>query len=155
MVKRGDGLRRVRLSEWAREQGISRITAYRMLRRNILPVPTERSPTGRWYVLMPYETAGNTALYARCAPGVNQIKVINQQVDNLTRWAAKHNRHVHTIVREIADPLVSPLPRLERLLSDKGIAEIVVESPRIIGASQFGLLLAALAPQGRLILTIH
>ena len=67
-----DGLRRVRLSEWARQEGIARITAYRMLQRGILPVPSERSPTGRWYVLLPAKPTGRIALYTRATPGPHQ-----------------------------------------------------------------------------------
>lgn len=149
------GVRRVRLAEWARMQGVSRITAYRMLRSGILPVASERSPTGRWYVLLPPERAGNTALYARAAPGPSHVHTINKQLANLSEWAAQHNRTVFTIVREVADPLVSPLHRLEKLLADSQIVEIIVETPGIVGTCQFGLLLAALAPQGRSITAIR
>ena len=154
-VQPGDEMKRVRLSEWARMQGISRITAYRMLRRGILSVPSERSPTGRWYVLLPPARSGNTAIYARSAPGPHHVQVINDQIAVMSAWAAEHNRIVFTIVREVADPLVVPLPKLERLLADSKITEIIVESPRIIGSRQIALLLAALAPQGRSIISVR
>ena len=57
-------LERIRLTEWARREGIARITAYRMLRRGILPVVSERSPTGRWYVYVRVES-GRTHCHLR------------------------------------------------------------------------------------------
>ena len=150
-----EGLQRVRLSEWARQQGISRLTAYRMLKRGILPVPSERSPTGRWYVLVPLRQIGRTAIYARAAPSPRQIDIINNQIAALSEWTAIRHRSVFTVVREIADPFISPMPRLERLLADRQITEIVVDNPAIIGINRFQLLVAALAPQGRIVTAVH
>ncbi len=151
-----DGVRRVRLSEWAREQGIARITAYRMLKRGLLPVPSDRSPTGRWYVLLPSTRSGRTAFYTRAMPGKSQIAVINRQVAALSRWAAAHERPVHTVVREIADPFTGgALPRLEKLLFDSHVTSIVIHSPAVVGDFAFRLLSAALAPQGRMISALH
>ena len=150
-----DGLQRVRLSEWARDQGISRITAYRMLKRGILPVPSERSPTGRWYVLLPPKRSGRTAIYARATPGPNQIESINSQLTELTEWAASHRRTVFTVVREVADPFLDSLPRLRALLADPQITEIAVHDPAVVGVFHFQLLVAALAPQGRTLTVVR
>lgn len=145
----GGGVRRIRLSEWARLQGISRITAYRMLQRGILPVPSERSPTGRWYVLL---AEGKSAIYARAKPGPHQVDEINNQVSALAQWAAYREVRVFTIVREIADPPEQPMPRLERLLQDQQITQILIESPDVVGACQYRLIMSALYPHGRTIL---
>ena len=146
----GDGsLRRVRLSEWAAEQGIARITAYRMLRRGILPVPSERSPTGRWYVLVPAVRTERMAFYTRAAQGPDQAHVLNGQIAALSEWAAFQQREVYIVVKEIGAPLTGRLPKLAGLLADPHISEIVVESPDVVGDAAFQLLIAALAPQGR------
>ncbi len=146
-----DGPRRVRLSEWAHREGIARITAYRMLQRGILPVPTEQSPTGRWYVLLPPERLGKTVIYTRATPGPGQIESINRQVAALSEWAADRHRTVFTVVREIADPARHRLSRLERLLADPEITEILIDNPAVVGSGRLSLLTAALAPQGRAI----
>ena len=150
-----DELERVRLSEWARNQGIARLTAYRMLRRGILPVPYERSPTGRWYVLLPRKRHGRTAIYTRAEPGLHRVAEINRQVAALTEWAATHGRRIYTVEREIADPLHDPMPRLGRLLADGQITEIAIHDPGVVGLSHFHLLVAALGSQGRIITAMH
>ena len=147
-------LRRVRLSEWARMQGISRLTAYRMLKRGILPVPSERSPTGRWYVLL-HRANMRTAIYTRATQGPHQIEIINSQVASLSEWATTCQRTVFTVAREIADPATDPMPRLERLLADRQITEIVIDTPSIIGICQLQLLKASLASQGRTITAVN
>ena len=147
-------MQRIRLSEWARRQGISHITAYRMLRRRMLPVPCERSPTGRWYVLLPPKRLERAAIYTRAAPGPRQVDEINEQIVRLSEWASTRFRSIFTIVREIADPYASPMPRLQRLLADRQITNILIQHPGIIGLHNYDLLVAALAPDGRTILAL-
>lgn len=142
----GDGVRRIRLSEWARRQGISRLTAYRMLQAGTLPVPSDRTPTGRWFVLVAEES--RVAVYARACQGPDDAEQLNLQIAALTRWASYRNMPVYTVMREIADA-TGPLPMLNRLLSDKFITQILVESPVVVGPQSYELLNAALAPHGR------
>lgn len=148
------GMRKIRLSAWARNQGISRLTAYRMLKRGILPVPTERSPTGRWYILLPANKAGKIVIYSRADPKSQQIEIINRQVASLAEWASLSGRSVFTVVKEMADPRTGPMPRLEKLLADLQVTEILIEHPSVLGICQYQLLVAALAPQGRRITAI-
>ena len=152
---RPPGMHRMRLSEWARAEGIARITAYRMLRRGILPVPTEQSPTGRWYVLVPdRKRSGRVVFYARASPGTDAAYRLNEQIFVLVEWANANRERIYATVSEIADPYVSPLPKLARLLADQRVGEIVVESPAVVGESKYHLLAAALAPQRRSIVTV-
>lgn len=155
MAGRADGMERMRLSEWARNEGISRITAYRMLQRGILPVPCEKSQTGRWYVLVPTQRFGRSAFYVRATPSRYQVEIINNQVAELSEWATAANRTVFTIVHEIANPLTDDMPQLVRLLSDMQITEIVIHNPDVVGVGRLPLLTAALAPQGRTIRVLH
>lgn len=145
------GLRRIRLSQWAQEEGISRITAYRMIQKGILPVPAERSPTGRWYVLIQDSRTERTALYTRATRSPDQALAINNQIAALSEWAASRRRNVHVVVREIATPFVDRMPKLAELLADEHITEIVVDNPAVLGEAQYHLLVAALASQGRTI----
>jgi len=145
----------MRLSEWARGEGISRITAYRMLQRGILPVLSEQSPTGRWYVLVPKQRLGRVAIYARASRSRYQVDSINRQVAALSDWATQANRSIFTVVKEVANPLMDRLPNFERLLADMQITEIVIHNPDIIGFGQLPLLNAALAPQSRLVRAVH
>ena len=149
------GANRLRLSEWARREGISRITAYRMLKRGILPVPAERSPTGRWYVQVPGSRFGRSVIYARTCGGRSQADMLNNQIALLSEWAASHNRSIFTVVKEIANPLTDPLPRLARLLSDIQLTEILIQHPDVVGIGRYQLLVAALAPQQRVLRAVH
>lgn len=146
---RHDPLVRIRLTEWARREGIARITAYRMLRRGILPVVSERSPTGRWYVYVPSNRVGRTVVYVRAAPGPAQVASLNRQVESLSKWAGNKNRSNFAVVREIANPYTDNLPKFEALVADPYVTEIVIDHPWVVGEFQFRLLVAALASQGR------
>ena len=155
-TERRPGMQRIRLSEWARSEGIARITAYRMLQRGILPVPTERSPTGRWYVLIPeQQRSGRVVLYARASPGADAAHHLNEQLFALMEWTNANRQRIYATITEMADPHVSTLPKLARLVSDQRISEIVIESPTVVGESKFNLLTAALAPQGRSFLLVN
>lgn len=149
------GMRRMRLSEWARREGISRITAYRMLQKGILPVMSERSPTGRWYVLVPEHRFGRSVIYARASRSRYQTELINKQISDLSDWAAESGKTIFTVVKEIANPLTASLPHLRKLLADIQITEIVVHNPDVVGIGRLPLLSAALAPQGRIIRAVH
>ena len=148
---RSRGMRRIRLSQWAQEEGISRITAYRMVQKGILPAPTERSPTGRWYVLVTESRTERMAFYTRATRSPDQALVINHQIAALSEWAASRRRNVDLVAREVATPFVDPMPKLAELLANDQISEIVIENPEVVGEAQYHLLVAALAPQGRTI----
>lgn len=148
-------MKRIRLSEWARKQGISRTTAYRMLQRGILPVPAERSPTGRWYVLVAESRIGRSAIYARATPGRHHVDALNHQIADVSQWASSQKRTVFAVVKEVANPLTDSLPYLERLLLDVQVTEIIVHNPDVLGLGRYALLVAALAPQHRAITTVH
>ena len=113
--------------------------------------PTERSPTGRWYVLLQENRTERMAFYTRATRSPDQALVINNQIAALSEWAASRRRHVHLVAREIATPWVDRLPKLAELLANEQITEIVVENPAVLGESQYQLLVAALAPQGRMV----
>lgn len=148
-------MKRIRLSEWARSQGIHRLTAYRMLRRGILPVPVEQSPTGRWYVLLPPERLGKTVVYARATPGRGAVEAINRQVQDVTEWATLRGRPIFAVTTEVANPLVGPMPKLQRLLSSAENTEILIHNPDVLGLGRLELIVAALAPQGRTVTTVN
>ena len=153
---RQPGFRRIRLSEWAHREGIARITAYRMLRKGILPVASERSPTGRWYVFVPDTTRrGRYVVYARAAAAPDAAETINNQLFSALRWAQEHQYPVFASVSEVADPYVSPGPKLVGLLADSSVSGIVIDHPQVVGLARLRLLSAALAPHGRSFLLVN
>ena len=55
----------MKLSEWAKLQGISYKTAWRMWRDGRLPVPAEQMATGTVIIHPPVNTANGVALYLK------------------------------------------------------------------------------------------
>lgn len=126
-----------------------------MLRKGILPVPAEQSPTGRWYVLLPPDRLGKTVVYARATPGRAAMDVTNRQVQAVTEWATLRGRPIFAVVTEVADPLVGPMPKLLRLLASAENTEILIHNPDVMGIGRLELIVAALAPQGRTITAVN
>ena len=155
MASRTEGdnpaVQRLRLSEWARRQGISRLTAYRMLQAGTLPVPAERTPTGRWFVVV--NTESRAAVYAR-GDSEADADEINEQIASVVGWASSRNLPIYTVIREIADPEQGPLPLLARLLDDQRYTQVLVATPEVVGRRAFELLNAALRRHGRSMVAI-
>jgi predicted site-specific integrase-resolvase len=55
----------MKLSAWAKQQGIDYKTAYRWFRAGILPVPSQQLPTGTILVDAATNEPGGTILHAR------------------------------------------------------------------------------------------
>jgi len=68
----------MKLSDWARQQGISYITAWRWFRAGKLPVPARQLPTGTILVEAP-RPEGTTVLYARVS-SADQKEDLERQV---------------------------------------------------------------------------
>ena len=117
--------------------------------------PVERSPTGRWYVLVAAPRTGRLAFYVRASPGRDAAAEINRQLQELTHWSGPRQIEPFLVVREIADHLISPLRRLANLLSDREIATIVIERANVVGEPMFALLVATLAAQSRRIVLVN
>jgi putative resolvase len=77
----------VRLSEWARREGVHYQTAWRWFRDGTLPVPARQTATGTILVDGPgREDAGGVALYARVS-SLDQREDLDRQVGRLAAWA--------------------------------------------------------------------
>jgi putative resolvase len=86
----------MKLSEWARQQGITYKTAWRMFCTDRLPVPAEQLPTGTIIVHAPAPApSGHVVLYARVSSHDQQADP-ERQVARLAVFAAR----VRTIVVE-------------------------------------------------------
>ena len=69
----------MKLSVWAKEQGISYQAAWRMYRDGKLPVPAEQLPTGTIIVKPPKEDPTGVAVYARVSSS-DQRSALDGQV---------------------------------------------------------------------------
>ncbi|MGW6396356.1 IS607 family transposase [Streptomyces sp. NPDC055103] len=139
----------MRLSDWARLQGVHYQTAWKWAREGKMPVPVMKTPTGRYLVLAGGDrTAGDVALYA-CVASADQKLDLDRQVARLTEWATGNKLAVARVVCEVGSDLKGARPKLKRLLADPDVSAIVVE--RRDRLARFGVeyIEAALSAQGR------
>lgn len=117
----------MKLSDWARNQGIKYKTAHRWFQQGILPVPAEQLPTGT--ILVHPQTSPapqGVALYARVS-SADQKTDLQRQMARLVEYATTHGMMVAKSVSEVGSGLNGHRPRLLQLLRDPSIATIVVE----------------------------
>lgn len=92
----------MKLSDWARKQGISYLTAWRWFKAGKLPVPAVQLPTGT--ILVQERVEGTTVLYARVS-GHDQKDHLQRQVERLRAWAKAQGIEDYTVVEEIGSGL--------------------------------------------------
>ena len=141
----------MKLSVWARSQGISYKTAWRWWRAGKLPVPAEQLATGTVIVhadpVRPAIGAG-TALYARVSSH-DQKDDLPRQLDRLRAHAAARGFVVVAEAAEIGSGLNDARPKLLKLLARPEAAIILVEHRDRLARFGVGQLSAALSAQGR------
>jgi predicted site-specific integrase-resolvase len=117
----------MKLSEWAKKEGISYRTAWRWVRSGSMPVPFEKTKTGTYLVAAPKQTTENAvALYARVS-GSGQKNDLDRQLSRLVTHANAQGWMVSKSVSEIGSGLNGHRPKLMKLLADQTVKTIVVE----------------------------
>jgi predicted site-specific integrase-resolvase len=118
----------VKLSTWAKQQGISYKTAWRWFKNGTLPVPYEQVPSGTILVrpVRENETSDIVALYARVSSH-DQKKDLDRQIARLLIYANNRGLKVGLTVTEIGSGLNGHRSKLLKLLSDTKIKTIIVE----------------------------
>ncbi len=144
----------MKLSEWARKQGISYKTAWRWVREGKMPVPFTRTPSGTILVEESASQAGAVALYARVS-SADQKADLDRQIARLVAYANEQGWAVTRTVAEIGPGLNGHRPKLLRLLADPKVNTIVVEHRDRLLRFGFEYVEAALAAQGRRIVVIE
>ncbi len=118
----------MKLSQYAKQQGISYKTAWRWYKAGQLDA--YQTPTGMVVVRDPKEVrpvTGRIALYARVS-SLGQKEDLDRQVQRLKDYAAAKGYQVSKEVTEIASGLNDQRPKLEKLLADTSIGTIIVEN---------------------------
>lgn len=146
----------MRLSEWAKLEGVHYQTAWRWFRDGQLPVPAVRTPSGTILVEVPRASstsAGGVAVYARVSSH-DQRADLERQVARLSEWATGSGMTVEAVVTEVGSGMNGRRRKLARLLSDASVSTIVVE--RRDRLARFGVehLEAALSAQGRRVVVV-
>ena len=84
----------LKLSDWARKNGLDYKTAYRLFfRSGKFPRPVEQLPTGTILVRDLPVTTNNAVLYARVSPG-DQAADLDRQMQRVRDYAAAQGLHV-------------------------------------------------------------
>ena len=143
----------VRLSEWARRNGVHYQTAWSWARNGTMPVPVIKTPTGRYLVQETERPEGRAAAYCRVSSS-DQRADLERQTGRVVAAATARGIVVAEIVAEIGSGLNGNRPKLAKLLSDPTVATIVVEHRDRL--ARFGVehLACALAATGRRIVVI-
>lgn len=116
----------MKLSQWAKEKGISYKTAYRMFQSGTLPVKTEQLPTGTILVYPEIQHQPSIVIYARVSSS-DQKEDLLRQVQRLRDYAAAQGFQIHQEVTEIGSGLNGKRPQLHKLLRDVTVTTILVE----------------------------
>ena len=144
----------MKLSDWARKQGVTYHTAWAWFKKGILPVPAIQLPTGTIIVEEPVEAAGTTAIYARVSSS-DQKSDLDGQVARALAYLNAQGTPVGKTVTEVGSGTNGHRPKLLRLLSDQSVSTIAVEHrDRLMrfGAEYVG---AALAATGRTVVVVE
>jgi putative resolvase len=144
----------MKLSDWAKANGVHPKTAYRWWRNGTLPVPA-RQINARVILVDDAASANRTApelsavgLYARVSSH-DQRSDLDRQVACLSEWAAKAGARVVRIEAEVGSGMNGARARVRRLLADPAVRTVVVEHRDRLGRMNVELVEAALSAGGR------
>lgn len=139
----------MKLTEWARANGVHPKTAYRWWREGILPVPARK--VGPRTILVDTavgDSVGGVGLYARVSSH-DQREDLERQVARISDWAAKAGTRVVRVESEVGSGMNGARPKVRRLLADPRVSVVVVEHRDRLGRMNTELVEAALAAAGR------
>lgn len=143
----------MKLSVWAKSQGISYKTAWRMWKDGRLPVPAEQLSTGTVILRVETGRTGGAALYARVS-SADQKSDLDRQLARLTEFAVAQKLPIVDAIKEIGSGLNGHRKGLIKLLHNANAQTIVVEHRDRLMRFGFEYVEAALAAQGRRIVVI-
>lgn len=139
----------MKLSVWAKKQGISYRTAWRWYKQGKLPVEAEMTASGTILVKeKSLDAFQRVAIYARVSSH-DQKDDLDRQVSRLLMFANSQKLSVSETIVEIGSALNGHRCKLKKLLSDSSIKVIIAEhNDRLM---RFGIefLESALASQDR------
>ncbi|MFJ8108153.1 IS607 family transposase [Streptomyces sp. NPDC096132] len=139
----------MKLSEWARQQGVSYQTAWRWVKDGKMPVPVRQAPSGTWLVdEVAVQPSGRVVAYCRVSSD-DQKADLDRQAARVVSGANGLGLAVAEVVAEVGSGLDGGRGKLHGVLSDPRATVIVVEHRDRL--ARFGVehLEAVLAASGR------
>ncbi len=144
----------MKLSDWARANGISYKTAWLWWKRGRLPVPARQLPSGTILVDVPERMDKGAVLYARVS-SVDQKADLDRQVARLAAFAAEKGIRVAKVVAEVGSGLNGHRKGLISVLRSPEYGAIVVEHRDRLARFGSEYIEAALAASGRRLIVME
>jgi len=136
----------MKLSVWAKEQGISYKTAWRWWKAGTMPVPVVQLPSGTVIVHESKVIGGGVALYARVS-SAEQKTDLDRQLARLLEFAIAQKMPIVASVKEIGSGLDGQRKGMMRLLGNAQVQTILVEHRDRLMRFGFEYVESALAAQ--------
>ncbi len=143
----------MKLSAWAKANGITYKAAWRMWKNGMLPCPAEQLQTGTILVHPPQARADAVALYARVSSADHKDD-LERQLGRLSQYASQQRLPVIRAVAEIGSGVNGQRAKIMRLLSDPAINTVVVEHRDRLARFGAEYIEAALAACGRKLVVV-
>lgn len=145
----------MKLSHWAKEQGINYKTAYLWFRNGTLPVKAEQLPTGTILVYpeINQHKKDNVYIYTRVST-YERKDCLDGQVERCKQFTLAKGLSVNHTIKEIASGMNDNRPKLMKMLNDKP-THIIVENKDRLTRFGFNYLEVLLKNQGCEIIVIN
>ena len=145
----------IRLSQWAAQHGMHRMTAWRHYNAGTLPPELRPKKIGNIiYVLAnPEAPTGRIVGYARVS-SAEQKPHLENQANRLWAYAGQNGILLDDVVSEIASGLNDRRPKLRKLLGDPTVRTVIVEHRERLARFGVGMVEAMLQARGGSLIVI-
>ena len=144
----------MKLSQYAKQQGISYRTALRWFRDGT--IPGYQAPSGTIIVTerQKSQSVEKVAIYARVSSSEHRAN-LERQAERLSQYCTARGYQVAMVVKEIGSGVNDSRPKLLSLLKDSSITRVVVEHRDRLTRFGFHYIDALFAIQGRVIEVVN
>ena len=152
-------MKKTRLSQWARENGLTYNAAYKLVRLRG-GVPHETLPSGTILVLENEDIIDGVrpedavVIYARVSSSQNKDNLVSQ-ADRLSQYSTARGYRVIKVVREVGSGMNDNRVKLQALLKDDSWRVLVVEHQDRLTRFGFEYLNTLLSMQGKRIEVVN
>ena len=145
----------IRLSQWAAQHGMHRMTAWRHYNAGTLPPELQPKKIGNiiYVVADPGGSAGRTVGYARVS-SAEQKPHLENQANRLWAYAGQNGILLDDVVSEVASGLNDRRPKLRKLLRDPTVQTVIVEHRERLARFGVGMVEAMLEAGGGSLIVI-
>lgn len=146
--------KKIKLSQWAKDNGLLYMTAWRMIKSGRFPLPIEQLETGTILVELPDEIKSErkNVIYARVSSH-DQKEDLTRQINRLREFCAAKGIEISDEIKEIGSGLNGERDKFRRLLESD--ANIICEHKDRLTRFGFEYIRSALKAQERNIIIMN